>query len=107
MARIDGLRQLGFSVLAIDYRGYGLSQGNLPNESQLYTDSQAAWEYLTKVRGVSAKNIIMYGESVVRISPQLADFIQLSHHLLHLFLHHHRYLHIQFHHQQDRLLWAH
>ena len=43
LARIKGFQQLGFSVLAIDYRGYGLSEGVLPNETRLYEDGQAAW----------------------------------------------------------------
>ena len=42
LARIKGFEQLGFSVLAIDYRGYGLSEESLPNEIRLYEDSQAA-----------------------------------------------------------------
>ncbi|WP_425214947.1 alpha/beta hydrolase [Tumidithrix helvetica] len=64
LARIEGLRQLGFSVLAIDYRGYGQSQGNFPSEFQLYQDSQVAWDYLTQVRAVPPQQIIMYGESL-------------------------------------------
>ncbi len=64
LARIEGLRQLGFSVLAIDYRGYGQSQGNFPNEFQLYQDSQAAWDYLTQIRGIPSQQILIYGESL-------------------------------------------
>ena len=32
LARIKGLQQLGFSVLAFDYRGYRLSKEDLPKE---------------------------------------------------------------------------
>jgi uncharacterized protein len=64
LPRIEGFRQLGFSVLAIDYRGYGQSQGGFPNESQLYQDSQAAWNYLTQVRAIPPDQIIVYGESL-------------------------------------------
>lgn len=64
LARIEGLRQLGFSVLAIDYRGYGQSKGDFPNEMQLYQDSQAAWDYLIDIRGISAQQIVIYGESL-------------------------------------------
>ncbi|MGD1920029.1 MAG: hypothetical protein ACFCAD_14730 [Pleurocapsa sp.] len=52
LARIQGFQQLGFSVLAIDYRGYGLSEGGLPNESRLYEDGQGAWQYLTANRQI-------------------------------------------------------
>ena len=64
LSRVQGLQQLGFSVLAIDYRGYGLSEGRLPNESRLYQDAEAAWQYLTQKQGISAQNIIIYGESL-------------------------------------------
>ena len=64
LARIKGFQQLGFSVLAIDYRGYGLSEGELPNETRLYEDSQAAWKYLTSDRQIEPEDIIIYGESL-------------------------------------------
>ena len=64
LTRIQGLQQLGFSVLGIDYRGYGLSEGRLPNESRLYQDSQAAWDYLTSQRKIAPQDIIIYGESL-------------------------------------------
>jgi len=64
LARIKGFQQLGFSVLAIDYRGYGLSQGELPNETRLYEDSQAAWNYLTIQRQIEPQDIVIYGESL-------------------------------------------
>jgi len=64
LTRIQSLHQLGFSVLGIDYRGYGLSEGRLPNESRLYEDSQAAWDYLTNQRKIAPQDIIIYGESL-------------------------------------------
>ena len=64
LPRIEGFLQLGFSVLAIDYRGYGQSKGNFPSELQLYQDSQTAWEYLLQVQDVSPQQIIIYGESL-------------------------------------------
>lgn len=64
LARIKGFQQLGFSVLAIDYRGYGLSEGELPNETRLYQDSQAAWSYLLRERNLKPQDIIIYGESM-------------------------------------------
>jgi uncharacterized protein len=64
IARIQGLRQLGYSVLMVDYRGFGLSRGYHPSEAQLYADSQAIWNYLTKTRNVAPEQIIIYGESL-------------------------------------------
>jgi uncharacterized protein len=64
IAKIQGLRQLGYSVLMVDYRGFGLSRGYYPSEAQLYADSQAIWRYLTKTRKVVPEQIIIYGESL-------------------------------------------
>jgi uncharacterized protein len=64
LARVAAFRQLGFSVLVFDYRGYGLSQGDFPQESQVYADSQAAWNYLRQVRQISPQQIVIYGESL-------------------------------------------
>lgn len=64
IAKIQSLRQLGFAILVIDYRGFGGSKGNFPSESQLYADSEIAWNYLTKNRRILPKNIVIYGESL-------------------------------------------
>lgn len=56
--------KLGFSVLLIDYRGYGRSDGPFPNEMRVYQDSLSAWNYLIKQRQISPKNILIYGHSL-------------------------------------------
>jgi uncharacterized protein len=48
VTRIERWRKLGFSVLAIDYRGFGKSTGESPSEQLSYEDAQAAWDYLVK-----------------------------------------------------------
>ena len=45
-SRIARYRQLGFSILAIDYRGFGKSSGEVPSEEMAYEDARAAWERL-------------------------------------------------------------
>jgi uncharacterized protein len=57
-------RQLGFSVLLIDYRGYGRSQGGFPNESQVYEDAETAYNYLVNQRQLSPSKIVLYGHSL-------------------------------------------
>lgn len=57
------LRNLGFAVVAYDYRGYGTSQGK-PTEKAAYKDIDAAYDYLTQKLGVSPQRIILYGRSV-------------------------------------------
>ena len=44
--RIRSMQQLGFSVLAIDYRGFGKSSPDLPSEEMAYEDVRAAWDWL-------------------------------------------------------------
>ena len=44
--RIRRMQQLGFSVLAIDYRGFGKSTKGLPSEDMAYEDAQTAWKWL-------------------------------------------------------------
>ena len=44
--RIRRMQELGFSVLAIDYRGFGKSSPDLPSESMAYEDARAAWDWL-------------------------------------------------------------
>lgn len=56
--------QLGLSVLLIDYRGYGRSTGNFPNESQVYQDAKTAWDYLVKERELDPSQIFIYGHSL-------------------------------------------
>ena len=54
--RLDSIRlfhDLGLSVLIIDYRGYGQSNGRT-TESGVYRDADAAWRYLIEDRGLVA-----------------------------------------------------
>lgn len=44
--RIRRMQELGFSVLAIDYRGFGKSSPGLPSEGTAYEDARAAWDWL-------------------------------------------------------------
>lgn len=44
--RIRRLHELGFSVLGIDYRGFGRSSAGLPSERLAYEDARAAWDWL-------------------------------------------------------------
>ena len=44
--RIRRMQELGFSVLAIDYRGFGKSTPALPSEASAAEDARAAWDWL-------------------------------------------------------------
>lgn len=58
VTRIERWRKLGFSVLAIDYRGFGKSTGNSPTEQLAYEDAEAAWDYLVKTGPVRERYIV-------------------------------------------------
>jgi pimeloyl-ACP methyl ester carboxylesterase len=61
--RIARLHQMGFAILAIDYRGFGRSDGDLPSEGQAYEDAQAAWEELKRRMPDPARRLV-YGHSL-------------------------------------------
>ncbi|MDW7773240.1 MAG: alpha/beta hydrolase [Desulfobulbaceae bacterium] len=64
--RLDSIRiftSLGLSVLIIDYRGYGQSQGKI-SEKGTYLDAEAAWRYLTEEKKIVPQEIILFGRSL-------------------------------------------
>ena len=56
--------QLEVSVFLIDYRGYGKSSPIFPNETRVYEDVEAAWQYLIQTRQLEPKQIFVYGHSL-------------------------------------------
>jgi uncharacterized protein len=61
--RIRQLHDLGFSVFAIDYRGFGKSAGGLPSERAVYQDARIGWDAMTKLEP-DAKHRFIYGHSL-------------------------------------------
>lgn len=59
---LERMRGAGFSVLAYDYSGYGLSTGR-PSERAAYADAEAAYDYLARA-GVAPERIILHGRSL-------------------------------------------
>jgi uncharacterized protein len=57
------LRDLPANVLAVEYRGYGRSEGK-PSEEGFYQDAEAAWEYAVHNRGISPNRIVAFGASL-------------------------------------------
>ncbi|QSB06328.1 alpha/beta hydrolase [Natronoglycomyces albus] len=51
----------GFTVVTMDYRGYGGNDGS-PTEEGLYRDVRAAWDYLRK--DFKDSEILLFGESL-------------------------------------------
>ncbi|HEY9908762.1 MAG TPA: alpha/beta fold hydrolase [Thermosynechococcaceae cyanobacterium] len=61
---LKSLQKMGFSVFAIDYRGYGRSKGGFPSEAQIYQDAQISWNYLTQQRRIASRQIYIFGVSL-------------------------------------------
>ena len=57
------LRTLPADVLAVEYRGYGRSEGS-PDEQGVYLDAQAAYDYLAGERRIPGRRIISFGQSL-------------------------------------------
>ncbi|WP_439851843.1 alpha/beta hydrolase [Pseudomonas syringae] len=61
--RIQQLKAQGFSILAIDYRGFGQSMGQLPSEKSVYEDARIAWARLKQLQPDPQRRLI-YGHSL-------------------------------------------
>jgi fermentation-respiration switch protein FrsA (DUF1100 family) len=57
------LHSLPANVLAVEYRGYGRSEG-APDEPGIYRDARAGWEHLVRKRGIAPERIIAFGQSL-------------------------------------------
>lgn len=57
------LADAGFTVLLMDYRGYGANPG-IPSQPGLARDVRAAREYLATEVGITPNRMIYYGESL-------------------------------------------
>jgi uncharacterized protein len=60
--RMRRMHELGFSVLGIDYRGFGQSTAALPSEDMAYEDARAGWNWLAAQRPQAAR--YMFGHSL-------------------------------------------
>ncbi len=61
--RLEELENIGFSVFAYDYRGYGTSEGK-SSEKNAYKDIDTAYNYLTQELKIPPQQIIVFGRSV-------------------------------------------
>ena len=57
------LRDAPGNVLALEYRGYGHSEGK-PSERGLYRDASSAYDYLINEKHIDPKTIISFGQSL-------------------------------------------
>ncbi len=74
--RIRQMQALGFSVLAIDYRGFGRSSEGLPSEASVAEDARAAWAWLDQHHGQAARYIFGHslgGAIAVQLATEVKD----------------------------------
>jgi len=61
--RLAPFAAAGFDSFSIDYEGYGAS-GGTPSETNIYRDADAAWNWLTRTKGVKPGRIVVWGYSL-------------------------------------------
>ena len=75
-SRIRRMQELGFSVLAIDYRGFGKSSAGLPSEAMALEDARAAWDWLARQHPDAPRFIFGHslgGGVAVQLAAQVRD----------------------------------
>lgn len=74
--RIRRMRELGFAVLAIDYRGFGRSSDELPSEASVDEDARAGWAWIAAQHPGRARYIFGHslgGAIAVRLATEVDD----------------------------------
>jgi len=74
--RIRRMQELGFSVLAVDYRGFGKSTKDLPSEALALEDARAAWDWLRQQHPDRAAYIFGHslgGAIAIALAEQVED----------------------------------
>lgn len=63
LPKIDALRDAGFAILAVDYRGWGDSTPIIPSEASIHADTALAWAELVRLQPEARKRVI-FGHSM-------------------------------------------
>ncbi len=74
--RMRRMHELGFSVLGIDYRGFGRSTSELPSEQIAYEDARAAWNWIAGRHPSAARYIFGHslgGAVAVHLASEVKD----------------------------------
>ncbi len=76
LPKIEALREAGFSIVAVDYRGWGDSTPIIPSEETIVADAWRAWDELAR-RQPDPRRRVIYGHSMggtiaVRLASELA-----------------------------------
>lgn len=74
--RMRQLHALGFSVLGIDYRGFGRSSSAMPSETLVAEDARAAWHWLARTQPQARRFVFGHslgGAIAVRLAQEVHD----------------------------------
>jgi alpha-beta hydrolase superfamily lysophospholipase len=74
--RMRRLHELGFSVLGVDYRGFGRSTAGLPSEATAAEDALAAWDWLARQHPQARRFIFGHslgGAIAVHLASEVGD----------------------------------
>jgi alpha-beta hydrolase superfamily lysophospholipase len=74
--RMRRLHEMGFSVLGVDYRGFGRSSAGLPSEAMAAEDARAAWDWLGRQHPQSRRFIFGHslgGAIAVQLASEVGD----------------------------------
>jgi len=63
LSKIDALRDAGYSIVAVDYRGWGESTVVVPNEDTITADARLAWTEVQRRQPDPARRVI-FGHSL-------------------------------------------
>jgi uncharacterized protein len=76
LPRLQRMHELGFAVLAIDYRGFGQSTDRLPSETLVQEDAQAAWAWMREQRPEAPRYVFGHslgGAIAVQLAADVKD----------------------------------
>jgi uncharacterized protein len=74
--RIQRMQELGFTVVALDYRGFGKTSLETPSEKMAYEDALAAWQWLAKTYPDKPRYIFGHslgGAIAIELASQVQD----------------------------------
>jgi pimeloyl-ACP methyl ester carboxylesterase len=64
LSKVQALREAGFSVLAVDYRGWGESAPIIPSEDTITADAATAWAELQRLAPAAPARRVVFGHSL-------------------------------------------
>jgi uncharacterized protein len=74
--RMQRMQELGFTVVAVDYRGFGKTSGEVPSEKMAYEDAHAAWQWLGKTYPTQPRYIFGHslgGAIAIELASKVTD----------------------------------